>query len=223
MVVLQALMMVGLQAPRALLRSPRRPVPAGTLTQNDMVVSKLWLAGHLLPDLKPWTRRRHGGSSSSSSSSKPLSTSGGGGAGGSASSSGSGDGARSWERPRAGSKGGKGAAAAPPPSPDLPPLVAVLTSAASVTSLGSTSAASLDCPEGGGSGGSGGARSSRSSMLDSLTAGSTAPADIVQARSTRTRRGWMARCVPRAKERAGGGALAPRVAERRGPGPHPVG
>ncbi|KAL4419237.1 hypothetical protein ABPG77_010679, partial [Micractinium sp. CCAP 211/92] len=29
----------------------------GTLTQNNMVVSKLWLAGHLLPDLKPYTRR----------------------------------------------------------------------------------------------------------------------------------------------------------------------
>jgi magnesium-transporting ATPase (P-type) len=41
--------------PLALL-PPLPPYPAGTLTQNDMVVSKLWLAGRLLPDIKPYTR-----------------------------------------------------------------------------------------------------------------------------------------------------------------------
>jgi hypothetical protein len=37
--------------------APRLPLlGSGTLTQNEMVVSKLWLAGHTTQDLKPYTR-----------------------------------------------------------------------------------------------------------------------------------------------------------------------
>lgn len=59
---------------------------AGTLTQNNMVVSKLWLAGHLLPDLKPYTRRephRQGSTSTTAGLAKlALAAAGGGGGGG---------------------------------------------------------------------------------------------------------------------------------------------
>ena len=121
-----------------------------------MVVSKLWLAGHLLPDLKPYTRHERrpeaqqqrwlGAASGSSGSS---------GAGCAIASSGSG--------------AGSGSA-------DLPPLAELLLSRDSVASLGGAGSGS--------SGSLGGEEaspvSSRASILDSITAGSSTPTDIVQ-------------------------------------------
>ena len=85
-----------------------------------MVVSKLWLAGHLLPDLKPYTRRSQRGGSADA-------------------------GPRSWERQavvqgagksqgaaaQGGSGGGGGSGRA-----DLPPLVQLVTSDATLSTLG---------------------------------------------------------------------------------------
>ncbi|KAL4422348.1 hypothetical protein ABPG75_008545, partial [Micractinium tetrahymenae] len=123
----------------------------GTLTQNDMVVSKLWLAGHLLPDLKPYTRRerreahRHQGS-------KPTQ-------GGLAATGSSGEAA-------AVAVPDGGAAPRQPPS-SLAELVRSTVSAASLGGSGSAddNDALFD---------------SRSSILESVTAGSAAPADVVQ-------------------------------------------
>lgn len=120
-----------------------------------MVVSKLWLAGHLHPDLKPYTRHR---TDADAASEAP----------------------RVWERPAAGKqqqqgKGTRGTRASTlggstgsVGSAELPPLAQLLTSAGSVASMGA-SGGSLDY-----------IASSRSSILESITVGSAAPADIVQ-------------------------------------------
>lgn len=138
------------------LSSPRpRPfnTGAGTLTQNNMVVSKLWLAGHLLPDLKPYTRK---GGPASSDARRPwerkgaaaAAAPGGGGAGAGGKAAGGQPGGKA-----AGGKSGNGGA-------ELPPLLQVLTSQDSISSI--CGSASMDAFGGG----------SRASILESITAGS---------------------------------------------------
>lgn len=117
-----------------------------------MVVSKLWLAGHLLPDLKPYTRRgRPGAPQAQLPWEKAAGAAAGGGkAGGKAAGSKAGAGAAS------GSSDGSGGAG-------LPPLIDVVTSQSSIASIGTSlcGSASMDAAAG-----------SRSSILDSITAGS---------------------------------------------------
>lgn len=93
------------------------PRSAGTLTQNNMVVSRLWLAGQLLPDLKPYTRReahRQG-----------------------ASTSGAGLAARALAAASGSAGAGAGAAASSGPPPPLGDLVRSTMSTASLGGSGS--------------------------------------------------------------------------------------
>lgn len=121
---------------------------AGTLTQNNMVVSKLWLAGHLLPDLKPYTRRETRHQDGAGLAARALAAAG------------SGDAARAG--------GGGDAAAGPLPPPSLVELVRSTVSTASLGGSGSADDADAAL------------FASRASILESITAGSAAPADVTQ-------------------------------------------
>ncbi|PSC68202.1 calcium-translocating P-type PMCA-type [Micractinium conductrix] len=131
----------------------------GTLTQNDMVVCKLWLAGHMLPDLKPYTRHdsRRGGSAG-------------------------GEQQQGQQQQQQGLAGQALAALDAADAADtvaeresLPPLAEFVLSSASVASVaGSTSVA------GSASADTDAEADALASVLQSVTAGSAAPADIVQ-------------------------------------------
>lgn len=122
-----------------------------------MVVSKLWLAGHLLPDLKPYTRK---GQQAARESLRPWERKGaqpaaaGSGGGGTAA-----GGARQGGKAAGGNAAG-GSGSASGSALDLPPLLQVLTSQDSISSL--CGSASMDVM----------GLSSRASILESITAGS---------------------------------------------------
>ena len=123
---------------------------AGTLTQNDMVVSKLWLAGHLLPDLKPYTRR---GRPAGPEAQRLWERAGGAAA----------PGAKAGSGKTGGGKAGSGGGGDSGGSADLPPLIELVTSHSSIASIGTSLCGSTSMDSG---------PSSRASILESITAGS---------------------------------------------------
>lgn len=137
---------------------------AGTLTQNNMVVSKLWLAGHLLPDLKPYTRKSQ--QAAASGAQRPWERAAKAGAAAGSGSGGSGKGAgskaaggRAAGGKAASGKGGSGGGSSGGGT-DLPPLLQVVTSQGTISSI--CGSASMDAVGAG----------SRASILESITAGS---------------------------------------------------
>lgn len=114
-----------------------------------MVVSKLWLAGHLLPDLKPYTRKGPQGAGDKLRPWERQGAAGGSGSGGQAA-----VGGKQGGKAAAGGKGAGGGGGAS----GLPPLLEVLTSQDSISSI--CGSASMD------------ALGSRASILESITAGS---------------------------------------------------
>lgn len=121
-----------------------------------MVVSKLWLAGHLLPNLKPYTRRETAAPSGEARLWERAAAQGAAqGAAGKPAGKPTGKPAGSGAAPTPGGGGG----AASSGSADLPPLRELLTSQGTVSSLTGSSGSMEEA-------------SSRSSILDSITVGS---------------------------------------------------